>query len=196
MQDARWQAELLETKNELQLIKDRMSLETPTVHKDLSLISVVPKWSGTDSTITLDEFFTSIESSARIGNWQENDQLEIEVLRLTGAAKLFYQGCTELHEAGVSWQIFKDAFRSRFKDVRKDQYHFTRLQTARQAKNESPQVCRSVSGVGPEDYGKGGRPSDSARSSRECRAYAPRKFCVGSCRGSRSSNPIQQPPDD
>jgi hypothetical protein len=87
MQDARWQAELLETKNELQRLKKRMSLGTPTVHKDLSLISVVPKWSGSDSTITLDEFFTSIESSAKIGNWQENDQLEIAVLRLTSAAK-------------------------------------------------------------------------------------------------------------
>jgi hypothetical protein len=148
MHDARWQAELLETKNELQRLKERMSLGTPTVHKDLSLISVVPKWSGSDSTVTLEEFFASIESFARIGNGQENDQLEIAVFRLTGSAKLFSQGCTELHEAGVSWQIFKGVFRNRFKDVRTDQYHFTRLQTARQAKNESPQEfadrCRAL----------------------------------------------------
>jgi hypothetical protein len=148
MTDACWQAEFLETKNELQRLKECMSMGTPTVHKGLSLISVIPKWSGSDSTVTLKEFFASIESSARIGNWQDNDQREIAVLRLTGSAKLFYQGCTKLHEAGVTWQTFKVAFRHRYKDVHMDQYHFTRLQTARQRKNESPQEfadrCRTL----------------------------------------------------
>ena len=33
---------------------------------------------------------------------------------------------------------FKNAFREIFKDVRTDQYHFTKLQTVRQARNEEP----------------------------------------------------------
>jgi len=148
MSEARILSELTETKNELQRLKERMSIGTPTVHKDLSLISLVPKWSGLDSGVTLEEFFASIETSAKLGRWLENDQREIAVMRLAGSAKLFYQGCTELHEEGTTWQMFKDAFRRRYKDTHTDQYHFTKLQTARQARNESPQEfadrCRSL----------------------------------------------------
>ena len=39
-------AELAETKAELQRLKERISVGTPTVHKDLPLISLIPKWSG------------------------------------------------------------------------------------------------------------------------------------------------------
>jgi hypothetical protein len=48
-------------------------------------------------TVTLEEFFASIESSAKIVNWQETDRLEIAILKLCGAAKIFYQSCAELH---------------------------------------------------------------------------------------------------
>jgi hypothetical protein len=121
---------------------------TPMVHKDLSLISLVPKWSGLESAISLEEFFDSIESSAQIGRWDETDRLRITTLPLTDAAKMFYNGCTELHEEDVTWEKFKSAFRQRFKDIRSDQYHFMKLQTARQGRNETPQEfadrCRGL----------------------------------------------------
>ena len=91
MTDSRAQQELAEAKSEIQRLKERMSLGAPTVHKDLSLISLVPKWSGLDSAVILEEFFASIEASAKIGSWEENDQREIAVLRLTASAMLFYQ---------------------------------------------------------------------------------------------------------
>jgi hypothetical protein len=62
------------------------------------------------------------------------DNFEIAVLELTDSAKRFYQGCTELHKPETTWQIFKDTFRQRYKDVRTDQYHYMMLHTARQAK--------------------------------------------------------------
>ena len=106
------------------------------------------KWSGLDSGVTLEEFFATIETSANLGRWQENDQRETAVMRLAGSTKLFYQGCTELHEEGTTWQMFKNAFRHRYKDTHTDQYHFTNLQTARQTRNEIPQVfadcCRAL----------------------------------------------------
>ena len=146
--EARILSELKETKNELQRIKERMSIGTPTVHKNLSLISLVPKWSGLDSGDTLEEFFANIKTSAKLGRWQENDQSEIAVMRLAGSAKLFYQGCTELHEEGTTWQMFKNEFRRRYKETHTDQYHFAKLQTTRQARNKSPQEfadrCRSL----------------------------------------------------
>lgn len=74
MADALLQAEFLEVKKEIQRPKESVSPgTTPTVHKDLSLISVIPKWSGSDATVTLEEFFESIEASGRIGRWTEND---------------------------------------------------------------------------------------------------------------------------
>jgi hypothetical protein len=85
----RLQAEMLQTKNELHRLREHMSLGAPTVHKDLSLISFVPKWSGLDSAVTLEEFFASIEASAKIGCWEESDKREIAVLRLRGPRKYF-----------------------------------------------------------------------------------------------------------
>ena len=106
MMDARFQAELTETKSEVQRLKERLSMGAPTVQKDLSFISLVRKWSGLGSAFTVEEFFASIEASAKIGRWEENDQLQIAALRLTDSAKIFHQSCTELHEEGTTWTSF------------------------------------------------------------------------------------------
>ena len=66
MTDARLQAELEESKQGIRRLRERSSLGTPTVHKDLSLVSLVPKWSGAE-TVSLDEFFASIDGAAQIG---------------------------------------------------------------------------------------------------------------------------------
>jgi len=47
-----------------------MSSGMHTVHKDLSLISLVPKWSGVENATPLEEFLASIEREALIGKWQ------------------------------------------------------------------------------------------------------------------------------
>jgi hypothetical protein len=61
---------------------------------------------------------------------------------------VFYQSYTQLHTREVSWDNFKEAFRKRCNDVHTDQYHYARLQMARQGKNESPQEfadrCRTL----------------------------------------------------
>jgi hypothetical protein len=44
MVEEQLRAELVETKAELQRLKERISVGTPTTHKDLSLISLIPKW--------------------------------------------------------------------------------------------------------------------------------------------------------
>ena len=145
----RLQAELAEAKAEVQRLRERVYVGTPTVHKDLSLISLIPKWSGAETGIPLEEFLSVIESSARIGLWEDGDKLQIAALRLTDVARQFYNGCLELHSAGATWQKFKDEFRRRFRDTHTDQYHFMKLHTARQGRNETPQEfadrCRALS---------------------------------------------------
>jgi len=92
MTEARLQAELTESKMKIQRLRERLSTAVPTVHKDFSLISLVPKWSGLESRVPLEEFLSSIEGSAQIGRWEQSDKIRIAVLKLTGAAKLFYMG--------------------------------------------------------------------------------------------------------
>ena len=117
-----------------------MVLGTPTVHKDLSLVSLIPKWSGSEAETPLEEFLSTIEATARIGKWQEVDKLEVATLILAGTTKIFFNSCLDLHVEDVTWDKFKKMFRDRFRDVHTDQFHFTNLQTARQMKNESPQA--------------------------------------------------------
>jgi hypothetical protein len=138
MEEARLQAELTESKNEI-CLREHLSTAMPTVHKDLSLISLVPKWSGSEMAVPLEEFFSSIKGSDQIGRWEESDKIRIAALKVTGAAKLFYNGCPELHTEDLMWDRFKSAFSQRFKDTHSDQFHFMQLQTARQRKNEGPQ---------------------------------------------------------
>jgi hypothetical protein len=149
MADAHSQAELEESNAEIRRLRERLSVGAPTVHRDLSLVSLVPKWSGSETSGSLEEFFASIEGAAQIGRWQESDLIRIAALKLTDAARLFYNGCPELHKEDVTWQQFKGVFSQRFRDIHTDQYNFMQLQTARQRKNESPQEfadrCRALS---------------------------------------------------
>jgi hypothetical protein len=143
MTDTQLQIELAEARREIQRLRERLSVGAPTVHKELSLVSLVPKFSDSESEVPLEEFISTIESSARMGNWNEADKIEVATLRLAGAAKIFYV-CSDLHEQGVTWQKFKDTFQNRFKDVLTDQFRFTNLQDARQRKNETSAVRRSL----------------------------------------------------
>jgi len=72
----------------------------------------------------------------------------VAILRLADLAKIFYNGCPELHAEDATWNKFKGTLRERFRDVHMGQFHFTNLQTARQKKNESPQDfaehCRAL----------------------------------------------------
>jgi len=82
----------------------------PTDTKDLSLVLLVPRWASTDRPVTLHEFFETIESTARIGNWSQEDMVRIAVLKLTDAARAFYNATLELHNQNITWTAFKAAF--------------------------------------------------------------------------------------
>ena len=145
MVDARLQSEFAQTKEELLRLKENIPVATPAVHKDLSLVSLVPKWSGSESSVSLEKFFASIESASRIGKWNDRDNFEIPVLKLTDSAKRLYHVCPELHNPEATWQNFKDTFRQRHKDVRTDQksLHDAVYSQARQKRRRST-VLRSV----------------------------------------------------
>jgi len=105
--------------------------------KDLSLVTLVPKWSGSETALPNQEFFEAIEGSGKIGNWTEADQIQMCALELTDAARAFYSATPELRDPAITWQEFKSHFLKRFRGVRSDQYHFSQLQMARQCKDET-----------------------------------------------------------
>jgi hypothetical protein len=139
MQEPSLQAQLADSKAEVARLRDRLSLGVPTLHKDLSLVSLVPRWTGTESGNPLEEFLDSIDIAAALGRWTSPDFVRVAVLKFPGPARSFYNTCSELYTNEVTWDKFKRAFRHRSRDARTDQFHFHRLQTARQGKNEGPQ---------------------------------------------------------
>jgi len=74
--------------------------------------------------------------------------VQLANLRLLDPAKAFYNANLDLHAADITWEGFKAAFRERFRDVRPDQFYFSKLQTAKEGKNEDPQEfadrCRGL----------------------------------------------------
>ena len=123
---------------EINNLQAQVNTSRPTTPKDLSQISLIPKWSRTENSVSVKEFFESVESVATLGNWIETDKKQIMVLKLTEVAKAFYSSNPELHGTSISWENFKAKFLHRFRDVRNDQYHFMQLQTAKQQKHETP----------------------------------------------------------
>jgi hypothetical protein len=118
------------------------------VHKDLSLVSLIPRFSGAESGTPLEEFIESIDSAAQLGQWTSSDCARVAILKFAEPARSFYNTCSTLHTDEVSWERFKTEFRQRFRDAHTDQFHFLRLQTARKGKNEGPQEfadrCRAL----------------------------------------------------
>jgi len=108
--EARLKLELNEAQMEIQRLKDRLATAPPTVHKGFSLVSRVPKWSGTESAISRKEFSPNIKGSARIGHWLETDCLQVVVLGLVDNVRTFYNSCPELQGEDVLWKHFGTTF--------------------------------------------------------------------------------------
>ena len=83
-----------------------------------------------------------------MGRWSQEDCVELATLRLLDPARAFYNANLDLHATEVTCESFKAAFRDRFREVRPDQFYFSKLQTAKQGKNEDPQEfadrCRGL----------------------------------------------------
>jgi len=81
---AQLQKEVEESKLEIQRLRQRMSLGAPTIHKELSLIALIPKRPGSETTNHL-EFILTLEASARIGRREPKNTVEIIALKLVAS---------------------------------------------------------------------------------------------------------------
>jgi hypothetical protein len=108
--------------------------------KDLGVASLVEPWKGDSNSISVIEFFESINEAAEMGRLCNKDKIRLARLKLRGAARLFYSAQPELRADDVLYEDFRTAFVNRFQDKHTDQYHYARVQNASQEKNESPEV--------------------------------------------------------
>jgi len=79
---AQLQKEVEESKSEIQILRERMSLGAPTIHKEFLLIVLIQKWPGSEPTNHLEKFILTLEASARIGRWEPENTVEIITLKL------------------------------------------------------------------------------------------------------------------
>jgi hypothetical protein len=77
--EARLKQELAESKAELHCLKEHMSSGMHTLHKNVSLISLVPKCLGAENATPIVEFLASINRAVLIGRWQDSDCLNIAI---------------------------------------------------------------------------------------------------------------------
>jgi hypothetical protein len=126
----------METGNRTPVDDEPLRREAP---KDMSLVTLVPKWSGTETAIPITRFFDAIEGAASMGNWTDADKVGVCALKLADTVGEFYESNPDLRHAGITWQELKTKLLQLFRDVRTDQYHYSALHKARQKKNETPQ---------------------------------------------------------
>ena len=68
-QNGRTRQKLIDSlQDEVNNLRVQISMGRSTVPKDLALVSLIPKWSGTEKFLSVTEFFELVESSARIRN--------------------------------------------------------------------------------------------------------------------------------
>jgi hypothetical protein len=77
MNTERLQTELAESKAEIQRLKERLYTGPKTIQKNLSLVTLVQKWPGSEPSIPLEEFLNSIVAVSRMGNWEDGDKFEV-----------------------------------------------------------------------------------------------------------------------
>jgi hypothetical protein len=108
--------------------------------KDMWVANLIEPWKGDSNSIPVRDFFESIDEAAEMGGLSLKDKVRLAKLKLRGVARMFYSAQPQLRAEDVTYAEFKAAFLTRFKDKHTDQYHYARVQTASQEKNESPEM--------------------------------------------------------
>jgi len=116
--------------------------------KDVSLVTGIQEWTGEAKGKSVHEFFSQIETLAKVSGWSNEDKALIVKAKLQGLALQFLSGRGELVRDGCSYENLKQALVDRFSDKLPDQYYYTKLQDATQGREESAEEfgdrCRKL----------------------------------------------------
>jgi hypothetical protein len=111
-----------------------------TTTKDMWVANLVEPWRGDSNSMSVIDFFETINEAAEMGRLSSKDKVHLVKLKLRGPARVFYSAQPQLRADDVSFAEFRAAFVNRFQDKHTDQYHYARVQNASQETNESPEV--------------------------------------------------------
>jgi hypothetical protein len=95
MQRFNHQALLLRTKVELTRRKKHLLMLT---------ISLVPKWSGSESAIPLEKALYIIKCTVKRGQWHPSVDLKLEMSKVADAASSLFKSCPKFDKEKMSWK--------------------------------------------------------------------------------------------
>jgi hypothetical protein len=91
-----------------------------TATKDMWIANLVEPWRGESNSISVLEFFDSINEAAEMGKLSSKDKVRLTRLKLKGAARMFYSAQPQLKPDDVTYEAFRTTFVNRFKDKHTD----------------------------------------------------------------------------
>src|SRR5215469_4079172 len=100
------------TAQEVADLKDqvaRLQAQISSAAKDLSLVNIIPKWSGSSQSGSLSDFINSVERAADSGNWSDQDRVSLAIMKLEDSARLFVEAAPELKKKDLKWTELKAA---------------------------------------------------------------------------------------
>jgi hypothetical protein len=69
------------------------------------------------------EILTTVESVSCMGNWTDQDKIQIAILNFTDTAKSFHPRCSQLRDPNLTWQKLKKICEERFRGTHTDQFN-------------------------------------------------------------------------
>jgi hypothetical protein len=105
--------------------------------KDVTLVAGIKDWTGDSKGRSVFEFFTQIDTYAKVSNWSEEEKALIAKAKLLGIALQYVQVREFLANDACPYAILRENLTERFSEKLPAQYHYTKLQDATQEKGES-----------------------------------------------------------
>jgi len=85
-----------------------------TATKDMWVAKLIEPWRGDSSSMSVTEFFESIDEAAEMGRLTAKDKVHLAKLKLRGIARSFYSAQPELRADDITYAAFRAAFMNRF----------------------------------------------------------------------------------
>jgi hypothetical protein len=89
------------------LLKSKAELTRRNEHLLISTISLVLKWSGSESAIPLEKVLEIIEGIVRIGRWRPSEDLKLEMSKVADSASSLFNSCPKFHVKKIVGQKFE-----------------------------------------------------------------------------------------
>jgi hypothetical protein len=138
------QLQIQQLRAQLHALRIGKAASVPSRKNDVSLVAEIKEWTGEAKGRSVHEFFSQIETLAKVSGWTNEDKALITKAKLQGLALQFLSGREELERDGCTYANLKQALVDRFSDKLLDQYYYTSLQEAAHGKDESAEQMYKI----------------------------------------------------